>query len=268
MFNWIEIIKLLLIIIACILLYKLIKSPKILLGDYAKDKIEERLKKVPDGYFNYERLEKYLVKMGHKTTPSQFVLIKIEIGILLMLIIMQYGNILLSLIGLIIGFYIPDIKVKSKNKKDNDSILKDLQRVYDVLRIETKSGVHISDAIRECYLVSSNPRLKEGLLILSNGLSTNKSFEILLQEFNNKFDNPYIDSFCIIIKQSLETGRTVQILEDLSEQIKDIDEAKYLIEEERIEKKGGIIQFVIYVLGMITAFYGLSIRLMESIIKF
>lgn len=268
MLGWIQIIKWALIILACIFLYKLIKSSEMSLMDYTKDKVDEKLRKIPSGYFNYERLEKYLIRMGQRATPAQFILIKLELGVILIFIGIQSRNILLTFILPIVGFYIPDFRLKRSNKRDNDKILKDLQRVYDVLRIETKSGVHIADAISECYLVARNERLKQGLLTLSTGLSANKDIQLALQEFNNKYNNPYIDSFCIIIKQSLETGKTVQILEDLSEQISDIEEARYLSEEDEVESNAGKIQFAIYLLGMVTAFYGLVLELTESLMKF
>ena len=34
-------------------------------------------------------------------------------------------------------------------------------------------------------------------------------------EFNKCFENSYIDTLCVTIKQSLESGKSVQILEDL-----------------------------------------------------
>ncbi len=268
MFKWIEVIKLVLIILSCILLYKLIKSSKISLEDYATNKVDNKLKKIPIGYFNHERLEKYLIKMGDKATPAQFIMIKFELSIILLIIGIQFGNVILGVGLAIIGFCFPDKRLKKRNDKDNEKILKDLQRVYDVLRIETKSGVHITDAISECYLVARNRRLKEGLLILSNELNTQKDIQVALQNFNNKFNNPYIDSFCIIIKQSLETGKTIQILEDLSEQISDIDEATYLSEEEEITDRGDKRLFLIYALNMFTMLYGVFLMMTKSIMKF
>lgn len=269
MYKSIEIIKIILMIFSCILFYKLLRIPKDTdIKTFTNNTIEKGLKKVPRGYFNYERLEKYLKKMGKDETPIKFMTMKIGLGILFMIAGIMEGNILVALALLVVGFFIPDYMVKHGNDNDNELILIDLKRVYDTLRIQTKAGVHINDSLSECYLVAKNERLKEGLLTLSSTLTSNKDFEKAIQEFNDKFNSIYIDTFCIILKQSLESGKTVQILEDLSEQIIDIEEAMYIREEDRAEKKVDKILFLVYVGVIVIAVYGLYIELVKNLANF
>ena len=39
------------------------------------------------------------------------------------------------------------------------------------------------------------------------------------------FDNRYIDSLCIILLQALESGQVVELLGDIGEQIKDMEQS-------------------------------------------
>lgn len=269
MYNVIGVAKFIFIIVACILLYKLLRIERDAdLSTITNRVLGTGLRKIPNGYFSYERLETYLKQMGKDTTPTSFIMMKIGFSILAMIAGIKESNILIAAVVSVGAFFIPDYLVKRSNENDNEEFLVDLKRVYDTLRIQTKSGVHISDALSECYLVARNSRLKEGLLNLSSGLKTNKDIEIAIQDFNDCFKNSYIDSFCIIIKQGLESGKTVQVLEDLSEQISDIEEAMYLKDEEKVASKLTKIQFLIYIGVISIIVYGLFSELMSMARKF
>ena len=45
-----------------------------------------------------------------------------------------------------------------------------------------------------------------------------------LEKFQGKFDNRYVDSLCITIFQALESGQAIELLRDIGEQIKDMEE--------------------------------------------
>ena len=144
----------------------------------------------------------------------------------------------------------------------------DLKRVYDTLRIQTKAGVFLTSSIAECYLVAENKRLKKALLELNNKIIAKNDIESAIEDFNSKFKNPYIDTFCIVIKQSLESGKTVQILEDLSAQIKDIQQAISIREAERVKYKLEGLQFLVYVGVIAIVAYGIFTELITSLMNF
>lgn len=274
-----NIAKLILPLIASILAYKLVRI------SFKENKIkrftkmtsgimEVGLKKSNTGYFSYKRIESYLQKMGvndmfeGKVTPASFMLVKIFMGLILALIGIK-EQILLLTIGLaILGFFLPDIFINLSNNEDNDKILVDLKRVYDTLRIQTKAGVFLTSSIAECYLVTENKRLKKALLELNNKIIAKNDIENAIEDFNSKFKNPYIDTFCIVIKQSLESGKTVQILEDLSAQIKDIQQAISIREAERVKYKLEGLQFLVYVGVIAIVAYGIFTELITSLMNF
>ena len=215
--------KLILPIIATILAYKLVrlsfKESKIKkFTKMTNSFMEVGLKKSSKGYFSYERIEKYLNQMGvndmfdSEVSPSSFILVKIFMALVLSLVGIKEGIFILTIGLALLGFFIPDIFINLSNNEDNDKILIDLKKVYDTLRIQTKAGVFLTSSIAECYLVAENRRLKKALLELNNKIIAKNDIETAIEEFNAKFKNSYIDTFCIVIKQSLESGKTVQIL--------------------------------------------------------
>ena len=106
------------------------------------------------------------------------------------------------------------------------------------------------------------------MLELNNEIILKNDIETSIEDFNSKFHNAYIDTFCIVIKQSMESGKTVQILEDLSAQIKDIQQAISLKQRERTKYKLDMIQFLIYIDVVAIITYGIFKELGNSLINF
>ena len=146
-------------------------------------------------------------------------------------------------------------------------MMEDIRVVYDTLRIQTKAGVFINEALGQCYLKVKNERLKEALLVLNSKLITSRDIESAIQDFNDKFNNPHIDSLCAIIKSGLESGKTLKILEDVAEQLEDIEEASFRREENKIERQVTYLQLMVYVGVIITSFFIFYLELMNSFSK-
>ncbi|MBS6889811.1 MAG: hypothetical protein KH200_18280, partial [Clostridium sp.] len=106
------------------------------------------------------------------------------------------------------------------------------------------------------------------LLILNGKLIRDKDIELAIQDFNDKFDNPHIDSLCAIIKSGLESGKTLKILEDVTEQLEDISEAGFRKEENEIERQVTYLQLMVYVGVIATSFFIFYLELINSVSKF
>lgn len=274
----ISILKLILPIIATILTYNILmlsfKDNKIKRFNKITNEIMEiGLKKNSKGYFSHSKIEEYLNKNGAtfmfaNITPANFILTKIMFALLLGLIGVTENMLLLAIALATLGFFLPDIAINVSNSEDNNKILLDLKRVYDTLRIQTKAGVFLTSALAECYLVAKNKRFKQALLELNNEIISKNDIETSMEKFNSKFNNPYINTFCIVIKQSLSSGKTVQILDDLSAQIKDIQQAIAIKEAEKVKSKLSMLQFAIYIGVIAIIVYGIFAELMSSLIQF
>ncbi len=137
------------------------------------------------------------------------------------------------------------------NVKDNERLLPELRLVYHALEIQVRAGVYVADALAECYGCVQERRLKQAFLELAGDIVMKADIYESLERFQGKFDNRYIDALCITMLQALESGQAVELLKDLSEQVKDME----LTILER--KKGALDRGVtFYQLGILAAVLG------------
>lgn len=121
----------------------------------------------------------------------------------------------------------------------------------------------LTAALQECYKNARNRRLKEALREMHNEIITKSNVSDAVEKFNLKFKNKYIDTFCIIIKQSLESGKTVEILKDMSEQLAEMQQTINLKAKNRLDAQIQAIQLLIYVAILVLCIYGLMMSMSE-----
>lgn len=232
------------------------------------------LKKSKINYFNFDSIQKFLntkgatYLFGEMATPVTFMIVKVLMFLLLFMVGMSLGGVLPGALIGIAGFFVPDILLTISNSADNDAMLSDIKCIYDTLRIQTKAGVFLSASLCECYLAVKNRRLKSALLELTNDISTRRDIDDALERFNEKFDCGQIDIFCIVIRQSMESGRSVKVLEDLSLQMNDLQHAINMKEKEALDRKVQIIELLIFVGLLAVTIYSLGVEVMSSVLTF
>lgn len=236
------------------------------------ERIDKRYKSKESFVFSYKKIERFLKNMGandiaKNISPASYMLFRLIIAVIVLIGLFKYG-IMYSIIGCIIAFMVPNWILLVNNRSDNVDMLKDIKKIYDTLRIQMKAGVYITDALRECYLVVKNARLKKALLELNNYIFIERDLTKGLEIFKEKFSNPHINNLCIIIESGSKSGKTVQALSDLSEQIKDIDKASKVKLEETINLRLILNQFAIYIGLMAILVYGIVVSLTSSFMNF
>lgn len=232
------------------------------------------LKKSKMSFLNFDSIQRFLKSkgavylFGDTATPVTFVTVKVLLLLLLFLMGVSIGGILPGMFFGMVGFFLPDMLLTISNSADNDAMLEDIKCIYDTLRIQTKAGVFLSASLCECYLAVKNRRLKSALLELTNDISTRHEIEDALERFNEKFDCSQIDIFCIVIRQSMESGRSVKVLEDLSLQMNDLQHAINLKEKEALDRKVQIIELLIFVGLLAVTIFSLGMEVISSILTF
>lgn len=215
------------------------------------------------GYFDLERIDKYLKNHGGYymftwLDPFTFIMIKIGVALLAFLTVFSLitSSIPLALfagaVAAVFGFFGFDLVLNIANDSDNDEMLADVKSIFDTLRTQTKAGVFLTNSLAECYMIVANARLKSALLDMTNKIIIKNDIEDAVKEFNEEFDSPYIDTLCVTILQSMESGKSVQILEDLSKQIADMQSAINIREQEKLDAKIQVLEMLIFV-GLIGA---------------
>lgn len=243
-------------------------------GESGADFVGRILKKSKLNYFNFHSIQKFLqtrgavYMFGKMATPVTFLLIKLLAFLLLFMVGLSFKSVPAGLLLGVIGFFMPDILLNVSNSMDNDTMLSDIKCIYDTLRIQTKAGVFLSASLCECYLAVKNRRLKSALLELTNDISTRRDIDDALERFNEKFDSGQIDIFCIVIRQSMESGRSVKVLEDLSLQMNDLQHAINLKEKEALDRKVQVIELLLFVGLLAVTVYSLGVEVMSSALIF
>ena len=243
-------------------------------SDVGNDFVGRILKKSKLNYLKYYSIQKFLntkgatYMFGEAANPVNYMLIKILMLLLLFMVGMSLEGILVGALLGLTGFFLPDILLTVSNSSDNDAMLEDIKCVYDTLRIQTKAGVFLTASLSECYLAVRNRRLKRALLELTNDISTRREIDDALERFNEKFDCGQIDIFCIVIRQSMESGRSVKVLEDLSLQMNDLQRAINMKEKEALDRKVQIIELLIFMGLLAVTVYSLGVEVISSVLVF
>lgn len=225
--------------------------------DKIRKNVNHRLRKSVRNEFNYQHVKDFIDSMGITYASKGFITPAKYLGckFLSAFLLMGAGFCLHPAAGvllLFVGFKLPDMIAMEGNKKDNAMILEDIKDIFDILRLQTKAGVFLTNALSECYLTVKNDRLKQALFQMTTSIIAKHDIEGAVKEFKRMFDNIYINSFAISIGQSLETGQAAQMFSDMSKQIESIDKAIIISEREKIKKQVTAIQLLLYC-GIIAA---------------
>lgn len=202
-----------------------------------------------------------------------FIMIRIICSIIFFIIGSTYLNNLKSILNDVVlalfvfaGSYVPQIIIKMSNSMDNDMMLDDIKIMYDTLKIQSKAGVYIADILTECYMLVRMKRLKTALMELSNNIYTKHDLNTALNDFNSKFKNIYIDMLVMTIEQSLESGQTIQMFNDIAQQIQQVEYALYEKEKRRAENKMLAYQLAVYFGILIVVVYAMFSQLFKAFV--
>lgn len=213
----------------------------------------------------YNQTRRFLSKTGadfmlkKEADPVIYMLLRLCTAIILAGLVLTTGQIWAAVIAAVLGFFLLPFILRQSNKGDNRKILNDIRGMYDTISVKTEAGVFFTDALAECYRGAENPRLKAALMELNTRIVVSGDIEEAIQLFGMRFSSPYIDTFCIIIRQALQSGQTLQLLADTSGQLADIQRAIQTAEKEKQEMQVVKVQIMVYagMLGII-GFYIIS----------
>lgn len=230
---------------------------RILLRTYRELSGLVKRQKVTVGW--YQKMDAKLVRNGARfhygmwINPPRYLAMRIVLAALGVLVLFPVSAVSGALAALML-FSLPDCLLLYLNGKDNEKLLPELKLVYHALEIQIRAGVYVTDALTECYGSVQNKRLRGALLDLAGDIVMKADIYKALENFQAQFDNRYIDSLCLIILQALESGQALELLGDIGEQIKDM-------EENLLERKKAALDrsITFYQLGILTAVLGISL---------
>lgn len=216
-----------------------------------------------EGYFSYERIEKYLKRTGNSTglTPLGYVTVKFLCSAVLFILFSLGKGYLLGTVLTIPGFFILDFIIRKKDKEDMKKINFELKNVIDLLKSQWSAGVPIDLAITEMYLTVINKRFKLALAILSSEIAYTHDIYRALDHFLERFgpQETEIKNFVLTIRQSIQTGKAKRLLDRQSKQI---NKENYLLLNEEATKQ---IENTVDILAMLI-FFGILAFMLYTLI--
>lgn len=241
---------------------RVLEAQKELYGDN-KSKIKRLIKLNPK---IYNRLQIYLSKIGANylvkrvVDPVEYVLCNICLAIVLGIL----GYIIFGVVGLlaggIIGFFFLKVLLEVNNKQDNDRIVEDLQSIYENIKINTESGVFLTEALNSCYKVAACSRLKKALHEMITDISVKQNIMDAIVNFKLKFSNVHIDTFCTVLRQGYETGNTMTALSSVSQQLISIQKAVEIKHKQKLENDIMKVMLIILVAIMVIILYAVVVE--------
>ena len=233
--------------------------------------VEFTMSKSDSFYFSREHIGAMLSKYGGTAffegftiEPEGYLIFKFLLSLLLFMVGVTVGPTLLlkCVLGAVFAiavFFSIDKVLVIANASDNEEMMPDIQLMYEILRVQTRAGVFFKQSLQECFYSVKNRRLKKALKELNDNIfmgirTPAESVDI----FNSRFCNDQIDNLCAILKQGFQTGRMVEILNDVEKQIQDTQRVAMLLSRDRTERRtlfievaffGVIILLCVYIVG-------------------
>ncbi len=157
-----------------------------------------------------ERLDLLLLRSGYPFgwNSEDFLFMK-EIACFLALLLvfrLDAGQPILYLLGLLLGFWLPDVYMKSKGTARQTAIQRQLPGFVDLMALALESGIDLMSAVERILEKMKPSSLKEELttLLQENRLGTPR--KEALQHLAFRVDLPDLQSLTSIIIQSEELG--------------------------------------------------------------
>lgn len=151
-------------------------------------------------------------------------------------------------------FLLPQGILVYLNGRDNVEMLGELKLIYHALELQLKAGIYVTDALAECYGCVRNRRLRQALLDLAGDIVMKADIYEALNQFQQKFDNRYVDTLVITLLQALESGQALELLSDISEQLKDMENTVLERRKGRLDRS-----LTMYQLGILAAVLGVAL---------
>ncbi|MFI3238101.1 MAG: type II secretion system F family protein [Lachnospiraceae bacterium] len=174
-------------------------------------------------------------------------------------------NVQMGFVGFVVGLCMLSATIYLSNQRDNKIIMNDLKWLYETIAIQIQAGLHINQALYESDSLIKSPRLRKRLREVSMSLLTGAELEETLQEFEECFQNEYINTFCIIIKQAKESGFVVQLFEDIGEQLEVIERMNLQRSKQNLELQLQLFELMLFLGFLALIMYGCVIVVIENI---
>lgn len=224
-----------------------------------KDSLEDSFRN--ERFFQYRKLQKWLKSIGADYTirgfgnPFRFVMVNLLIVIGFLLFFGLIGKFLAGILLAIVFIATEILMFITIDQKNNKEMLDDISFLYDATAIQLNSNIYIAKAIANCRAYILNNRLRDALTDLCSSMTLGGDVRAATQDFSEKFNNEYLDTFCnVVVQITAETGEAGKLIEDMSKQLAILKETTFTERKKSTENKLQLCIIGIFILFTVLIF--------------
>ena len=151
----------------------------------------------------------------------------------------------------VLAVLIPTQYYKGKDKKDNSEITADVMSIASAMTVQIAGGEYLGSALCECKDIVRNKRLKAALVNFDRNIKLgNMTLIEAINDLGTKFTSPEILTLCIILRQGIETGKTVDCVSDLSRQCFSARESEFDSRKAHLDRLMTIAMLIVFADGI------------------
>lgn len=168
-------------------------------------------------------------------------------------------------LGFVAGIFLPTLILWMSDERDNAIILKDLKWLYETITVQLQAGLPIQQALQESEGLMKNKRLRLALHRLTEQIIEGGDMTRALTDFENSFNNRYISSFSLILRQMQDSGYAVRLLEDIRLQIEEMERVQLSRKKESLEMQLQVFQMLLFIGVIALVIYGCILAAFQNI---
>lgn len=220
------------------------------------DRINNTLKSRKTPLFDYDNIQRFLVKNGAAFHIRIFKNPTVYLTVRMILIFLGFfaGSFVHTGLGIILAvicFYLINAYLAYCNKKDNETMAEDIQIMYTSLHTQIKAGIYPADALCEIAESIKSKRLYYALNELKGDLLVHVGFKDAVKRMESKFNNRYITALSLTLTQASETGCALELLNDLSDQITTMRNAELIAKKGKLDRLISVCELLLLLVGIL-----------------
>lgn len=183
--------------------------------------LEKILKK-----FNFlKRKDEYLKKQGYPlniNVVSYYFIKIVMLAICIVVASINYNSIIITILFSLTGYLLIDIYILMNKKSRNAEICTDLLNVSNSISLQLSANIMLKDSLKKQFQICKNKDFKKAMLEFATKYELSElNVEKPIKELREKFDITELNMFCDSLLQYNKVENIIEILENLSEILKE-----------------------------------------------
>lgn len=183
--------------------------------------LEKILKK-----FNFlKRKDEYLKKQGYPlniNVVSYYFIKIVMLAICIVVASINYNSIIITILFSLTGYLLIDIYILMNKKSRNAEICTDLLNVSNSISLQLSANIMLKDSLKKQFQLCKNKDFKKAMLEFATKYELSElNVEKPIKELREKFDITELNMFCDSLLQYNKVENIIEILENLSEILKE-----------------------------------------------